>query len=135
MSTRSMGTQTNEDFEDLDFSKDNTRRKSSRINSEDSHGVTNIGIVNTTPWPDPEAILKESSRKSETEGESELARKMKALEEKRAMESWKKPKNEMKLQRERMLMRQGMIRWEQLAYTEDMHATNKILFVKNFPPT
>ena len=51
------------------------------------------------------------------------------------MESWKKPTNEMKLQRERMLMRQGMIRWEQLAYTEDMHATNKILFVKNFPPT
>ena len=66
-------------------SKDNTRRKSSRINSEDSHGVTNI--VDVTPWPDPEAILKESSRKSETEGESDLARQMKALEEKRAMES------------------------------------------------
>ena len=49
--------------------KDNTRRKSSRINSEDSHGVTNI--VDATPWPDPEAILKESSRKSETEGESD----------------------------------------------------------------
>ena len=42
------------------------------------------------------AILKESSRKSETEGESDLARQMKALEEKRAMESWKKPTDEMK---------------------------------------
>ena len=114
-------------------SKDNTRRKSSRINSEDSHGVTNI--VDATPWPDPEAILKESSRKSETEGESDLARQMKALEEKRAMESWKKPTDEMKYQKERMVMRQGMNRKQKLAYTEDMHAANKIIFEKIFPPT
>ena len=132
MSTRSIGTQTNEDFEGLDFSEDNTRRKSSRINSEDSHGVTNI--VDATPWPDPEAILKKSSRKSEAEVESKLARQMKALEEKRAMESWKKPTDEMKLQKERMVMRQGMTRKERLDYTEDMHAANKILFEKIFPP-
>ena len=134
MSTRSIGTQTNEDFEGLDFNEDNTRRKSSRINSEDSHGVF-TNIVDAFPWPDPEAILKESSRKSVTEEESELAIQIKALEEKRAMESWKKPTDEMKLQKERMVMRQGMPRKEQLAYTEDMHAGNKIIFEKIFPPT
>ena len=92
MSTRSIGRQTTKDFEGLDFSEDNTRRKSSRINSEDSQSVTNV--VDATLWPDPEAILKESSRTPETEGESELARQMKALEEKRAMKSWKKPTDE-----------------------------------------
>ena len=134
MSTRSIGTQTSKDFEVLDFNEDNTRRKSSRINSEDSHGVFTI-IVDATPWPDPEVILKESSRKSETEEESELTIQMKALEEKRAMESWKKPTDEMKLQKERMVMRQGMTRKEQLANTEDLHAANKNLFEKIFPTT
>ena len=60
---------------------------------------------------------------------------MKVLEEKRAMESWKKPTDEMKYQKERMVMRQGMNRKQKLAYTEDMHAANKILFEKIFPPT
>ena len=50
------------------------------------------------------------------------------------MESWKKPTDEMKLQKERMVMRQGMTRKERLAYTEDMHAANKIIFEKSFPP-
>ena len=128
MSTRSIGRQTTKDFEGLDFSEDNTRRKSSRINSEDL-------TADATPWPDPEAILKKSSRKSETEEESELTIQMKALEEKRAMESWKKPTDEMKLQKERMVMRQGMTRKEQLANTEDLHAANKNLFEKIFPTT
>ena len=96
------------DYEPLDFSEDSRSRKSLRLqrnNSENGPRVTNPGeptpagsaVASPTPddvptwakdWEDilnsnPEDILKDSSRKSETEGESELARQMKALEEKR----------------------------------------------------
>ena len=96
------------DYEPLDFSEDSRSRKSLRLqrnNSENGPRVTNPGeptpagsaVASPTPddvptwakdWEDilnsnPENILKDSSRKSLTEGESELARQMKALEEKR----------------------------------------------------
>ena len=97
------------DFEALDFSEDSRSRKSLRLQRNNSENgpnrVTNPGeptpsgsaVASPTPddvpiylkdWEDilnsnPEDILKESSRKSETEGESELARQMIALEEKR----------------------------------------------------
>ena len=97
------------DCEPLDFSEDSRSRKSLRLqrnNSENGPRVTNPGeptpagsaVASPTPdadvpiwdrdWEDilnsnPEKILADSSRKSLTEGESELARQMKALEEKR----------------------------------------------------
>ena len=97
------------DCEPLDFSEDSRSRKSLRLqrnNSENGPRVTDPGeptpagsaVASPTPddvptwakdWEDilnsnPENILKDSSsRKSLTEGESELARQMKALEEKR----------------------------------------------------
>ena len=98
------------DFEPLDFSEDSRSRKSLRLqrnNSENNGPVTNPGeptpagsaIASPTPddeevpiwdrdWEDilnsnPEKMMSDSSRKSLTEGESELARQLKALEEKR----------------------------------------------------
>ena len=98
------------DFEPLDFSEDSRSRKSLRLqrnNSENNGPVTNPGeptpagsaIASPTPddeevpiwdrdWEDilnsnPEKNMSDSSRKSLTEAESELARQLKALEEKR----------------------------------------------------
>ena len=98
------------DYEPLDFSEDSRSRKSLRLqrnNSENGPRVTDLdpgeptpagsAVASPTPddvptwakdWEDilnsnPEDILKDSSRKSLTEGESELARQTKALEEKR----------------------------------------------------
>ena len=100
------------DCEPLDFSEDSKSRKSLRLqrnNSENgpSGRVTDPGeptpagsaVASPTPddeevpiwdrdWEDilnsnPEKMLSDASRKSLTEGESELARQLKALEEKR----------------------------------------------------
>ena len=99
------------DFEPLDFSEDSRSRKSLRLQRNNSENgpctrVTNPGeptpagsaVASPTPdadvpiwdrdWEDilnsnPEKAAKDSSRKSLTEGESELARQMKALEEQR----------------------------------------------------
>ena len=96
------------DFEPLDFSEDSRSRKSLRLqrnNSENGPRVTNPGeptpagsaVASPTPddvpildrdWEDilnsnPEKMMTDSSRKSLTEGECELARQLKALEEQR----------------------------------------------------
>ena len=114
--TQDLATQT-DDFELQD------RRKSLRSSGND---------ILTPERSNPEEIFRLANKPETTE--SELALQMKMVEQNRLAESWKNPTPMMLAQNERMVARQKMTRKEQIAFSEDMHAANKIIFETIFPP-
>jgi len=128
------------DFEDLDFSEEIQNRKSSRIirnNSENGRVSVGDPTPAASPTPDdvsgwswerilnhdPESILRQSSRQSESEDESVLALQHKALDDKRQKESWRNPTDAMLQIHARILEREK--EREQMTWQQQLHHFSK----------